>query len=52
MKVTSWCIKLIVLFAVLLILKGAYDIGVLGAVLVTIAAVVWAACSYIDGRRY
>ena len=52
MKLTSWCIKLIVLFSVLLILQGAYDIGVLGAVLVAITAVIWAVCSYIDGRWY
>ena len=51
MKLTSWCLRLIVLFSVILILKGAYDIDVMGAVLVAITSVVWTVCAYIDIRR-
>ena len=51
MKLTSWCIKLIVLLSVLIILQGSVDIGALGCVLITIVAVIWAACSYVDAGR-
>ena len=53
-KLVSWCIRFIVLFSVLLILRGAYDIDVMGIILVSIVAVIWAVVSYIDrnDRRY
>lgn len=51
MKLTSWCIKFIVLLSVLLILQGTVDIGVMGCVLISVVAVVWAVCSYIDAGR-
>lgn len=51
MKLVSWCIKFIVLLSVLLVLQGTVDIGVMGCVLISAVAVVWAACSYADADR-
>lgn len=50
-KITSWCIRFIALFSVLLILQGTEDIGPMGCVLISIVAVVWAVCAYIDAGR-
>jgi len=46
--VVSWCIRLIVLFSVQLILQGAYDVGIMGTILVGLPAVVWDICAYAE----
>ena len=51
MRITFWCVRCIALFAVLLILQGAYDVDVMGAVLVSAMAVVWAVLPRDTARR-
>ena len=51
MKLVSWCIKLIVLFSVQLILQGAYDVGIMGTMLVALPAVVWDICEYAESGK-
>ena len=47
-RLTSWLVKLIVLFSTVLILHGICGMDGFGAVLVAIPAVVWAALSYVE----